>query len=84
MKTLTISISEDAFGKIEAEARSHGVTVEQEIVRRCAPVDWRNRPLIEDRDELLRAAETFHRELAGRGICFSAEEIDHAIKEARR
>ena len=82
MKTLMLTIADDTYAKIEADARLHGRSVEEEIAERCQPIDWAKRPLITDRDELQRAVEEFHRDL-GRNVIQSAEELEAAINQGR-
>lgn len=45
-------------------------------------VDWANLPLIEDKDELLRAVEQFHTDM-GREVNLSPEELKAAKEEGR-
>lgn len=97
MATLTIELPDPVLKRIEVSARSHGHTVEEESVEllelaiaekadasEVKKVDWANLPLIEDKDDLLKAVNEFHRDLASRGVFISSEEINDAIKEARR
>lgn len=90
MSTLTVNIPETDFAKLRAWADADKVTIEDEALaafRQFLQVREQEhpvRPFITDRDELLRAAETLHRDMAARGVCISAEEINAAIKEARR
>ena len=81
MKTLTLTLSEETFARLQVVAELKGTSVEDEVVRHIAIPE--GRPLINNRDELHREAEAFHRDLAARGICFSADEISEAIREAR-
>ncbi len=49
----------------------------------CTKVDWANLPLIEDKDELLRAVDEFHQDM-GREVNLSPEELKAAITEEHR
>lgn len=83
MKTITLTLQDEDFDQVAADARIHGRTIEAEIAARIKPVDWSRRPLITDRDELTREIDAFQKELAVRGICLSDEEISEAKKEGR-
>lgn len=91
MSTLTVNIPDSDLAKLREWADADKVTVEDEALaafreylqaREMRRVS--ERPYIIDRDELLRAAEALHRDMAARGVCISGEEINAAIKEARR
>ena len=82
MKTLTVTIDDETYAHIESDARVHARTVEDEVVERCKPVDWSKRPLIRDRDELLRAVQEFHKDM-GREVSLTPEEMKSAITEGR-
>lgn len=83
MKTITLTLPDEDFDRVATDARIHGRTVEAEIADRIKPVDWSRRPLITDRDELVREIDAFHAELRTRGVCLSDEEL-RAVKQEGR
>ncbi len=84
MKTITLTLPDEDFEQVATDARIHGRTVEAEIAERCESAKWwRSRPLMTDRDELVREMDVFHGDMAARGISLPAEEIGAAIKEGR-
>ncbi len=87
MATLFIhNIPEQELADLNALAREDNVPLEEEAklaIRHYAKSRRDTAGLI-PRDRLLAEAEALHRSMAARGVCLSAEEINTAIKEARR